>query len=343
MEKAERRIKTAGQRYRNPVVSAYLASVTCRVAGAYCKDIRVYTMRAPGLGAGMYPNGMMHISTGLLLRVRNEAQLAAVIGHETGHYLRQHSLQRLRDVIDKTNSLFFFNFVLLAAGLPVAGDLAAIVALGDIKAYGRNHEREADGYGLLLMARAGYDPEEAWKIWDRSAKEMKATKGYEDRSLFLASHPQPGERMVALRRLAKQVKTEKTTNLGQARFRRIVAPIRAQLIRDELNRRQFGAFDVLIDQLIEDGDNLAELYYFKGEMHRLRGENGDLEKAVGFYAQSGTAEGTPPRGLKRSEGLVLFKLGRKAAARASFAAYLQRHPKAPDRGIIRGLMERAAP
>jgi len=146
MEKAERRIKTAGQRYRNPEVAAYLASVTCRVAGDYCKDIRVYTIRAPGLGAGMYPNGMMHISTGLLLRVQNEAQLAAVIGHETGHYLRQHSLQRLRDMIDKTNSLFFFNFVLLAAGVPVAGDLTAFVALGDIKAYGRNHEREADGY-----------------------------------------------------------------------------------------------------------------------------------------------------------------------------------------------------
>jgi predicted Zn-dependent protease len=342
MEKVERRIKTAGERYRNREVNAYLASVACRVTGSYCKDVRIYVIRAAGMNASMAPNGMMSIRTGLLLRARNEAQLAAVIGHEAGHYLRQHSLQRLRDVIDKTNSLVFFNFILAAAGIPVAGDLAVLAALGDIQAYGRNHEREADGYGLLLMSRAGYDPEEAWKIWDLTLREMKATKDYEDRSQFLASHPEPEERMAVLRKLAKSVKTDKTTDIGRERLREIVAPIRAELIRDELNARRFDAFEVLLDQLIADGDNLAELYYFKGEMRRLRAKDDDLEKALAFYAKAAQAPGTPPPGLKRSAGLVQYKLGRIDAAKESFAAYLKDNPQAPDAGIVRHLLKRPA-
>lgn len=342
MDKAERRIRTAGERYRNATVNAYLASVTCRVTGPYCKDIRVYVIRAPGLNASMAPNGMMSIQTGLLLRARNEAQIAAVIGHEAGHYLRQHSLQRMRDVIAKTNSLVYFNFILAVAGIPGAGELATLAALGDIMAYSRNHEREADGYGLLLMSRAGYDPEEYWKIWDRTVKEMKALKGYEDRSLFLASHPQPEERVRVLRRLAKRVKTDKTTDVGADRLHRVLAPIRADLIRDELDVRQFGAFDVLLDQLIEDGDNLAELYFFKGEMRRLRAKEGDLKEALRFYAKAGQTPGTPPADLRRSMGLVQYKLGRYAAARTSFAAYLETNPKAKDAAIIRHLMEARA-
>jgi predicted Zn-dependent protease len=339
VDKVERRIKTAGERYRSKEINSYLASVTCRVTGRYCKDIRVYTIRAPGLQASMYPNGMMHISTGLLLRTQNEAQLAAVIGHETGHYLRRHSLQRIREIIDASNTLFFFRVALAGAGIPIAGDVATLMAIGGIMAYGRNHEREADGYGLLLMSQAGYDPEEAWKIWDLSLKESKAIKKDEDRSVFFASHPQPDERMNEMRRLSKTVKTAQTTDLGRDRLRKVVAPIRASLIRDELHMRRFDAFEVLVDHLIADGDNLAELYYFKGEMRRLRAKEGDLEEALKFYSKAEKAEGTAPREFHKSVGLVQYKLGRATQARTSFGAYLQSNPEAADAGIIRQLMK----
>lgn len=342
MDKAERRIRTSGRRYRNADINRYVASVACRVTGQYCKDIRVYVVHAPGLNASMAANGMMSIQTGLLLRVQNEAELAAIIGHEAGHYLRQHSLKRFRDIIAKSNSLVFFNFVLAASGIPGVGDLATLVALGDIQAYGRNHEREADGYGLLLMSQAGYDPEEYWKVWDRTIKEMEAVEGYEDRSLFFASHPQPEERMEVLRQLAKQVKTEKSKDVGAGRLHRVMAPIRADLIRDELNVRRFGAFEVLLDQLIEDGENLAELYYFKGEMRRLRAEDGDLEEALKFYSKAREAPGHAPADLERSAGLVQHKLGRVQEARKSFAAYLRANPRAADVEIIRHLMQAKA-
>ncbi|MDH3241096.1 MAG: M48 family metallopeptidase [Alphaproteobacteria bacterium] len=339
VDKVERRIKTAGERYRHAAVNSYIRSVTCRVTGRYCKDVRVYTIRAPGLQASMYPNGMMHISTGLLLRTQNEAQLAAVIGHETGHYLRRHSLQRIREIIDASNSLFFFRVALAGAGIPVAGDVVTLMAIGEMTAYGRNHEREADGYGLLLMTQAGYDPEEAWKIWDLTLKESKAIKKDEERTVFFASHPQPEERMHEMRRLSKTVKTADTTDLGQDRLQELVAPIRADLIRDELNLRRFDGFEVLLDHLIEGGQNLAELYYFKGEMRRLRGKGKDFVEALGFYDKAATMPGTTPPEFHRSRGVVQRKLGRRNAAMASFAAYLRANPQAADAGIIRQLIE----
>ena len=67
-----------------------------RVAPDYCSDVRIYVLPSPLLNAWMMPNGTMALYTGLLLRLENEAQLAAIIGHEVAHYTRRHSLQRYR-------------------------------------------------------------------------------------------------------------------------------------------------------------------------------------------------------------------------------------------------------
>jgi len=86
---------------RDPALGKYLADLTCRLADGYCPDIRIHVMRTPYFNASMAPNGMMQVWSGLLLRVENEAQLAAIIGHELGHYLERQQLQQLRDAKDK--------------------------------------------------------------------------------------------------------------------------------------------------------------------------------------------------------------------------------------------------
>lgn len=339
MEKVESRIRTAGNRVKDKALNAYVESVKCRVAAQFCKDIRVYVVRAAGFNAAMYPNGMMNIRTGLLLRVENEAQLAAVIGHEAGHYLRQHSLQTMREVIEKSNSLTFFNIALAAAGVPVVGDVATLMTMAGISAYGRNHEREADGYGLLLLARAGYDPDEAWKVWQQIMKERVADKDYEAPSFFFASHPQSDERMEQLRSLAKVVRTPESTDIGRERLQEVILPMRAGLLRDEMHRRNFDSFEALLEQLMARGANLAELHYFKGEMHRLRNNEGDLEKALESYRTAQHAEGTAPAGLFRSLGLVHLKLDQKEEARKAFAQYIQKNPQASDLIMVKQFME----
>ena len=95
MEEAERTLKTSDFVIRDSALNAYVASgVLCRTVGAErCKAARVYIVRTPYFNANMAPNGMMQVWSGLLLRTRNEAQLAAVLGHEFAHFEQRHSLQ----------------------------------------------------------------------------------------------------------------------------------------------------------------------------------------------------------------------------------------------------------
>src|SRR3546814_5968134 len=83
---------------------AYLVEFMQRLSRHFSSDMRVYLMRTPYFNASMAPNGMMTVWSGLLLRVNDEAQLAAILGHEMGHYMQRHTLARMRDMRSKARS-----------------------------------------------------------------------------------------------------------------------------------------------------------------------------------------------------------------------------------------------
>ena len=97
LARLEEAIRTSPQRLIAPELDAYTRGVVERLIGRPAPDLRIYVMRDASLNAAMLPSGMMIVNTGLLARVRNEAQLAAVLGHEAGHYFRKHSLDLHRD------------------------------------------------------------------------------------------------------------------------------------------------------------------------------------------------------------------------------------------------------
>ena len=123
----------------------------------------------------MMAKGTMQVWTGLLLRVQNEAQLAAVLGHELTHYLRRHTLQRWRDIRAKTDALIFFQLATAVAGVGIVGTVATLATIGSIKAFSRDMEREADSLGFEIMTKAGYDPREMPKIWEMMIAESFIT------------------------------------------------------------------------------------------------------------------------------------------------------------------------
>ena len=88
MNNYEEKLKTSGSRLKDENLENYLKGILCELTPEYCEDIRVYVQDIPFFNAFMAPNGMMVVWTGLLLRVQNEAQLATVIGHEAGHYIK---------------------------------------------------------------------------------------------------------------------------------------------------------------------------------------------------------------------------------------------------------------
>ncbi|MBT6274460.1 MAG: M48 family metalloprotease [Chromatiales bacterium] len=344
LDNMEQKARTAGNRVRDPTLNKYVEQIVCRVAGAFCKDIRVYLVQVPHFNASMAPNGMMQVWTGLILRARNEAQLAAVIGHEIGHYLRRHTLQRMRSVSNTADFMIFFQIGLAAAGVPVAGDVAQLIAMGALQAYGRDHEREADRIGLELMTKAGYDPREASKVWAQIIAERDAQKDAPSASIFFASHPPSEERRETLAKLAEnRIGNVPSGEIGRERFLSKIGAFRERLLRDEMHVRKFDRAIFLIDSLINDGHRVGELHYYKGEIHRLRNdsEENDLEAAVTAYKNAVASDDAPPI-IYRSLGLVYGRQNKPDKSREAYRKYLELVPNAVDREFIRRLIARTS-
>ncbi len=317
-----------------PALHSYVRHIVCKVAGPYCPDIRVYVVQTPHFNATMSPNGAMQVWTGLILRAENEAQLAYVLGHELGHYLRRHTVQRFRDVRSKADFLAFFSLFAAAAGHGYLGPLANLIALVSVYKFSRDQEREADELGFELMVKAGYDPREAPRIWEALVKEREAAED-PDRFIFFSTHPSTEERIETLKELAQKAMVDKgSAVIGKERFLAVTLPFRATFLRDELRQREFAGSQVVFDRLFESGVGLGELNFFQGKLHRLRGEEGDEDKAIAAY-QKALQFTDAPAETHRSLGLLLLRAGEKVRARSSFGEYLELRPDAEDREMIR--------
>jgi predicted Zn-dependent protease len=336
MDRAERELKLSRFVVRDPVLNAYIRDIVCRLGKDYCPDIRAYIVRTPHFNASMAPNGMMQVWTGLLLRCSDEAQLAAVIGHEMGHYLRRHSLQQYRNVRDTSGLAAFLGLGLAVAGAGWAGSITDLALTASIFAFSRDQEREADEIGVDLMTNAGYSPLAAPEVWQQLVAEFKASTAQRSKDILFATHPAPEQRMEKLGRLAGTRDTGKGDR-GRDRYLADLAGMREQLVRDELALRQYGRTEVVFDRLLAQSPNDGMLWYAKGEVYRLRAEGDDPARAMQAYDKALQVQGAPPE-THRSIALVALKQGAKDRARAALDSYVQLKPGASDAGAIRALL-----
>jgi beta-barrel assembly-enhancing protease len=103
MERAEEEISGSNLLIKDPALIQYLQGIIGRVGGPAAKDMRIYLAHIPDFNAMMFPTGFAVIFSGLLLRMRNAAQLAGVIAHESGHFLRRHQIRSWRDTKRKSD------------------------------------------------------------------------------------------------------------------------------------------------------------------------------------------------------------------------------------------------
>jgi hypothetical protein len=339
MDREERRLRRSAFLVRDPALNRYVGEVLCKLAGDHCPDVRTYLVRIPWFNAFMAPNGMMQVWSGLLLRMANEAQLAAVLGHEIGHYLERHSLERLRDAKSRSAFAQFLGIALSAAGAGGAAPLAELALLAGGLAYSRDQERDADRIGLELMAGAGYAPMEASRVWSQLLEEQKAGEKEETWSgtFLFASHPPGEERQKTLAELA-QAKQSSGGTAGEARYQAALRVHRKDFLRDELRRRKPAESLVLLERMLREAPEDGELAYFRGEALRLRAGEGDLERAAAVYREAADKPGAPPE-LHRSLGLVERSLSHGEASQAAFQRYLELKPDAEDAAMIRSYLE----
>ena len=170
------------------------------------------------VNAWCMPGGKIVFYTGILPVAQNETAVAAIMGHEVAHALANHGQQRM------------------SAGMlqqlgAVAGNIAIKnerdrqmfnqyygigTTLGGMLPFSRSHETEADKIGIILMAMAGYNPDEAAELWKR----MAAKSGGQAPPEFLSTHPSNQTRITNLTAMAPFAKQE-AKKFGVASFRPI--------------------------------------------------------------------------------------------------------------------------
>ena len=331
MDKIETDTKNSPTRLREQEINQYLNSILCRLAQDYCEDIRVYITRMPYFNATMAPNGMMTVWSGLLLRLDNESQLAAIIGHELGHYLRRHSLKQYEAAKDKASFGVF-----LSIALPGIGSIANLGLLASTYAHSRDSEREADKYGIQLMAQAGYDVSQASKVWQYIINEDEAKEGDDKNGVpFFKTHPDPEDRLSKLDEYAEQLHAQGLVNseAPEDRFKEVVAPYWKTFLEDELDLNQPGKSLYLLNFLSKKSHLSGTVNYFKGEFYRRRKQDNDLQTAERHYLAALNFEDVPHE-THRGLGMVYLKQKNKAKAIAHFEKYIELMPEANDRQMI---------
>lgn len=348
MERVEEEVAGSNLIINDPRLTAYLGDVIGHVGGPAARDMRIYLARIPEFNAIMFPTGFTVVFSGLLLRMRNEAQLAGVVAHEGAHFLRKHQLRQWRDIRRKTDA---FSFLAIGAGVAggaagvYAGDLVQLAQLGTILSllkYNRTLEAEADAMGVRLLAEAGYDPMAMSETWEQLIGELDLSAKYRrkhrhrDFSLF-ETHPAPEARMADLKISAADVRQPgQTYDAYRERYLTALAAIRSSLLDDQVKLNDPGASQYIVDTLAKDGWN-GLLRFHEGEIWRLRNKSGDEVRAAQGYAAAVLYPDAPPDSW-RWHGIMLLKQGRSAEARAAFARYLQLAPNAPDAPLVRQMM-----
>jgi predicted Zn-dependent protease len=356
-EKEEERLARTGKIYVEAPVDAYLASIAARLVPSSAQAaggpaIRIVVLRDPTLNAFSMPNGMVYVHTGLLARVDNEAQLAAVLAREIAHVTHRHAFEWSRgartppvpaaaatgapvrdgtwvttDVVRTAPNVFL--------GLP----LAFVAA---VRGFGGALEREADVAGLDRMVAAGYDPREAPKVFGLLKRDHGDSERIE--RFFLGNPARLDERIRVTRawiehryaggdggRLAPSAENFQ---------RRMRVVVRENALLD-IRAGRFHLAQAQLDRVLAlaADDPPAHLYY--GDLQRLQaqqvprpsGPTPDtpalLTRARAEYERAAALDPAYPEPY-RQLGLLYYQDKDTRRAREAFERYLALRPDAPD-------------
>ncbi|MBG9375883.1 M48 family metallopeptidase [Panacibacter sp. DH6] len=196
-------VKRVGTRIANAITEYYKNKGLSNELANYKWEFNLVDSKE--INAWCMPGGKVVVYTGILPVTQNEAALAVVLGHEITHAVAGHGRERMSQG-------------LLAQGIQVAGNVALgknaqavnifnnvygpAAQVGVLLPNSRNQEYEADHYGLIFAAMAGYNPQEAVPFWQRMAN-----LGGQKPPVFLSSHPEDADRIKKLQELMPEALT----------------------------------------------------------------------------------------------------------------------------------------
>lgn len=301
-----------GDLVTDPALTAYVKQVGAKVAANSQRKLPYeFEVLASGVpNAWALPGGKIAVNRGLLLELEDEAELAAVLGHEVTHAAARHGAQAQERAMLAQAGLVATAVALGDSGNKELALGAAAIGLGLITTkYGRDAEMQSDRWGIQYMAKSGYDPMAAVSLQEKFVALSKGRRSSWLEGLF-ASHPPSEERVVANRENASRMPPGGVR--GKDEYQKATAGIRK-------TKDAYAAYDAGRAALAKGDAKAAVAAAQKAIV-------GEPREAL-FYGLMGDAQA---------------KAGEAKAARAAYDAAIERNPRFYDFWLGRGLLRKAA-
>jgi len=358
--RVEELIGRTGARVHDPKLEAYVQTLADKSAGQFGGELRTYVLEAPVFNAFMMPNGAMGVNTGLLLRAETEDELVLVLGHEFGHYLEKHSLERHAAAENTTKLLTFMSLAAAGAGQAtgtyVDTSLVTTAMVAGFYSFNRSQESEADEIGIQRAKDMGYDTSSAIRLWENLETEKKSSslRAVRNRhSSIYDTHPTNKDRIDALKKsVGITGATARASQFDRSEYRKNIRPFLKEWLDDEVELRDTGATLNLLDRLDDLGEDKGVLLYTRARVINYALSNKKLKKdkktqalvegmsedtIIDLLTQSTFEPDVQPE-AHRKLGNIYLKQGRTDEANAAFKSYLQLSPNAPDAQLIKSMI-----
>lgn len=316
---------------------AYLNQIVSRLRSPELFEqvhFKAKVIKNPSLNAFAFPNGVIYIHTGILARLDNEAQLAALLGHEMTHVTHRHAVKQFRNLKNMTAFLASFQVAALVAG--PAGDIAnvlgSVATMSAVTGYSKEHEKEADQEGFQAIVRAGYDPAEAPKVFEHLRAWIEENDIKEP--FFFGTHPRLKERIENYHDLLLTYREDRRAKrINAERYREMSRRILLLNAGLDLDAGRFKLAEKGVKKYLTIKLDDPAAFCLRGNISRERDEDGDIDKALSDYQKALAIEPSFAEAYK-GMGLIYFKRGDLSLAQKSFGSYLSFRPGATDKAYI---------
>ncbi|MCC5867292.1 MAG: M48 family metalloprotease [Gammaproteobacteria bacterium] len=327
-------LQMQGGEYRlDPELTAYVNDIGQRLAEVSDRELpyEFAVLNSSVPNAWALPGGKIAINRGLLLEMRSEAELAAVMGHEIVHAAARHGAQAQQRGM-------LLQGVLLAGAIAAGDSGFGGLAVGGMSVaaqmvnqrYGRSAELEADRFGMIYMSRAGWDPQGAVELQETF---VRLSEGRDQNWLsgLFSSHPPSRDRVRANQATAAELPPG--GEHGRERYEQRTARLRAQKPgHDAIDAGRKALAEREFDTALAQAEQAIALLPEEAHGHALRGDIARLQlrpaDALGDYSRAIELDPTFFY-FTLQRGLARIEVGDWAGAGEDLASSVERLPTVP--------------